>query len=244
MNDKPIIMSAESVQAILAGNKTQTRRVVALPDNFGLEFTHVKNVSANPNIAPLFEFSADAITNKQFYDGALTEFYIRCPYQIGQKLWLREKFSFDMNSGFSHGGFSSMSYTLGYADGTEKEIIWEGKGDDKDLYIEFFDRQQHEWCSPVAMPRWASRLTLEVVGIRCERLQDITEKDAVAEGITERYIAKGGAFTRVSKILHEHGEVGTLRNGYAVEWTNLNAKRGYPWDSNPWVWVIEFKVVK
>jgi hypothetical protein len=111
--------------------------------------------------------------------------------------------------------------------------------DDRDLY----KYEDGGWKSPIFMPRWASRLSLEVTNIRCERLQEITEEDAVAEGITERYIAKGGAFTRVSKILHEHGEVGTLRNGYAVEWTNLNAKRGYSWDSNPFVWVITFKVV-
>ena len=239
MKDKPIIMSAESVRAILAGNKTQTRRVVALPDNYGLEFTHVKNVSENPNIAPLFKFSADSISRQQLIDGALPEFFIRSPYQIGQRLWVREKCLVWHNLFGEH-----LAECSGEPAAYTDSIEWDRLVSDGKAFREAYGGNG-AWrvTSPIHMPRWASRLTLEVTDIRCERLQEITEEDAVAEGITERYIAKGGAFTRVSKILHEHGEVGTLRNGYAVEWTNLNTKRGYPRESSPFVWVIEFKVV-
>jgi len=77
------------------------------------------------------------------------------------------------------------------------------------------------------MPRWASRITLEITGIRVERLQEITEEDAIAEGIIETsHALPGGKLTA-------YGE-------YMLLWDALNAKRGYPWESNPWVWVIEF----
>jgi hypothetical protein len=77
------------------------------------------------------------------------------------------------------------------------------------------------------MPRWASRLTLEVTGVRVERLQEISEADAIAEGIP--------AFKpSPSKIPRLH---------YASLWDSLNAKRGFGWDKNPWVWVVEFKRV-
>ena len=240
MKDKPIIMSAESVRPIFEGRKTQTRRMVSNLDNFGLEFTHVMNVSENDKVAPLYEFSAFGMTSRQCYKGAKLDVQIRSPYQIGQRLWVRETWGIGCRPHTYSGWVDGVEYKADELFIDDKISLPLNVIDDRDLS----KYESDGWQSPIFMPRWASRLTLEVVGIRCERLQDITEKDAVAEGITERYIAKGGAFTRVSKILHEHGEVGTLRNGYAVEWTNLNAKRGYPWDSNPWVWVISFKVVK
>ena len=86
--------------------------------------------------------------------------------------------------------------------------------------------QDHEsWRTPLFMPRWASRITLEITGLRVERLQDITEEDAVTEGLPPR----------------EQTGFDTARYRYHILWDSLNAKRGYAWDSNPWVWVIEFK---
>lgn len=74
------------------------------------------------------------------------------------------------------------------------------------------------------MPRWASRITLGVVDVRVERLQEITTEDALAEGIAK----------------HEQW---TPRVQFSELWDSINAKRGYGWDSNPWVWVVEFQRV-
>ncbi len=83
------------------------------------------------------------------------------------------------------------------------------------------------WRPSIYMPRWASRITLETTGIRAERVQDISEEDIIAEGIKDSGLG-----------------VVDLLLSYAVLWDSINAKRGYSWESNPWVWVIEFKIVE
>jgi hypothetical protein len=78
---------------------------------------------------------------------------------------------------------------------------------------------------PIHMPRWASRISLEITGVRVERVQDISEADALAEGVDR---------------------TNTSLPGYATErfrrlWDSINAARGFGWEVNPWVWVIEFR---
>ena len=77
------------------------------------------------------------------------------------------------------------------------------------------------------MPRWASRLTLEVVDVRVERVQDITPDDALAEGVSETEWFAGD----------EASAVGAFR----TLWDSINAARGYGWYANPWTWCISFK---
>ena len=72
------------------------------------------------------------------------------------------------------------------------------------------------------MPRWASRLTLEITNVRCERLHDQSRDDLFMEGYDSYFALKD----------------------YMKAWDALNAKRGYGWDTNPWVWVIEFKKIE
>ncbi len=76
------------------------------------------------------------------------------------------------------------------------------------------------WKPSIHMPRWACRLLLDVKAVRVERLQDISRADAIAEGTVD---------------------IKTPCMDFALLWDSLNAKRGYGWDTNPWVWVIEFE---
>lgn len=85
------------------------------------------------------------------------------------------------------------------------------------------------WTSPIHMPRWASRLTLEILSVRVERLQAITEADAVAEGVA---VEQAG-------IERSFGEAIALAQ-FRILWDQINGKRA-PWASNPWVWRVEFK---
>jgi hypothetical protein len=102
----------------------------------------------------------------------------------------------------------------------------------------FTDGPKPEWAgrtrSARFMPRWASRITLELTGVRVERVQGISVNDARSEGCTGRPAL---------------GQMSSRNDGYAAVreyqqlWDEINAKRGYPWALNPWVWVLEFRVV-
>ena len=126
-----------------------------------------------------------------------------CPYgEPGDRLWVRETWA-DLRS------YINETYP------NQAPVAY--KADDTYLVGE-------KWKPSIFMPRWASRITLEVVKVRVERVQEISVVDAIAEGIHPVY----GAQSIMC---------------YAQLWDSINAKRGYPWDSNPWVWVIEFKRV-
>jgi len=85
------------------------------------------------------------------------------------------------------------------------------------------------WRPSIFMPRWASRITLKIINVRVERLQDISDDDAEKEG-----------FEYFGETLLEP----TPREKFAKYWDSINAKRVYTWDNNPWIWVIEFEKVK
>lgn len=87
------------------------------------------------------------------------------------------------------------------------------------------------WKPSIHMPRWASRINLEITGIRVERVQDISEEDAEAEGVHGCDWGHG----------MDYGGKPCYCKPFEALWDSINAKRGYSWDSNPWVWVVEFK---
>jgi hypothetical protein len=88
------------------------------------------------------------------------------------------------------------------------------------------DEECPKWHPSIFMPRWASRITLEIVSVRVERIQSISEADAFAEGIS------GGDW------------LGDPVGEFAKLWNSINQKRGFGWDTNPFVWVLEFKRIK
>jgi len=95
---------------------------------------------------------------------------------------------------------------------------------------------EHRWKPSIFMPRWASRLTLKITDVRIEQVQDINREDAIAEGCDNPL--KG------SELLGISGDyVADERTSFAQLWNSINAKRGYSWQSNPWVWVVEFKAI-
>ena len=215
---KPILFKTEMVKAILAGNKTQTRRVVQpQPD------------ADQKLIGP--EMYTPALTDKdgELYPGPEVygiysddgEFGVKCPYgKIGDILWVRETFC----------DFHGL-------------IIY--KADEK--YNEIVDNDLWRWKPSIFMPHEAARIFLEVTDIRVERLQDISENDAKAEGIVE--FTKDGVGFEYGidgwNWSYEDGWPSMCTNRvYAYEelWDLINGKK-YPWSSNPWVWVISFNRV-
>ena len=137
---------------------------------------------------------------------------IRCPYgEAGDRLWVRETWrAVELDSGL---------------DG----VLFRGDNQVANSNCKHGDK----WRPSIFMPRWASRITLENVGVRLERVQDISHEDATAEGVEDV----------------DHAPYGFPIHSYAVAnfrvlWDQINAKRGFPWASNPWVWVVKFEVAE
>ena len=247
MREYPIIMGAKSVRDIFAGLKGETRRVVN-PQPYTLYQFNGTQCPRNPS---KFTINGKA---KEIPDGL-----VKCPYgKVGDRLWVKETWgvvshTFDENENICAWvpdrpctPITEMKFGNGYYDG---HVIYKSDGDFEwnagdDCSIE----TKSAWNPAMYMPRLASRLTLEITGIRVKRLQDITIQDIRQEGIdigTQCIDCMDMYGTPCCK--DDESECGILdevRYEYSTLWDSLNAKRGFPWSSNPWVWVIEFKKVE
>ena len=213
---RPIIMTAESVRATLAGRKTQTRRVIVpQPDQeYNLD---------PPVYRPEFCGWAHPIASTWDIEDGEAKLW-RCPYGIpGDRLWVREKFIT---------GWETDGDDVQYCDDAGNDLpkrVWFAA--DRDLDAWAMDDgplvENIPWKPSIHMPRSLSRLTLEVVSIRVERVQEIGKADAISEGFEKQPCLPIDP-----------------RDWYRSEWHRINAKRAkgaYAWDKNPWVWVIEYK---
>lgn len=142
------------------------------------------------------------------------------PYNIGDRMWVRESFAVGK-------GYDWLKPGL---------MPWERcalrkwyKADQEQIDLESRGR----WRPSIHMPRWASRITLEITNVRVERVRDISTADIYKEGITDTY---PGCSERLG------GRQEYLNREFANLWNSINEKRGFGWDVNPWVWVVEFKV--
>ena len=224
MADRPILFSGPMVRAILAGRKTQTRRIVGLRDFC---------VSTTPGYA--WEYRDRRALWNSISTARLLSM---CPYGVpGDRLWVKETCRIWWD-GASVGG-AVVEYR---ADGAKVSVpgfgrIVPGVGAVDGGSLSDFMQDHVRWRPSIFMPRAASRLTLAVEEIRVERLQSITEDDARAEGCV------AGLLVPVPGPLPTWDEL-TAVGEYARLWDSINAERGYPWASNPWVWVVRFSVVK
>jgi hypothetical protein len=210
MPERGIIMSGELVRAILDGRKTQTRRVVKPQPHL----CHGGHLSwASPRGRKLGSEPAGTLT--------LDEFAPRCPYPVGSRLWVRETWCPVDDSEL--GGAKWIAYRATPKYGADEPGGW---GPDTKS-----DPDRLTWRSPIYMPRSASRLTRLVEDVRVERVQEITEEDAIAEGWEKR--------PDVSTDPEVHRDA--ARDWFMDAWEKINGKRA-PWASNPWVFVVRFRV--
>ena len=135
----------------------------------------------------------------------------------GDRLWVRETFVVDYEVGEGTRG------------GVPPAVFYRATDDGK---TNFTPGMEH-WKPSIHMPRMYCRLLLDVKAVRVERLQEITEEDATAEGVDAISLADAPRQATWSR-----------RQDYAQLWDSLNKKRGFGWDTNPWVWVIEFERVQ
>jgi hypothetical protein len=207
MNEKPILFSTQMVRAILAGNKTQTRRV-ATRKGYDNEIQSQKYVC--------YEHSLDNKPLYNFHNNEPGHNHIKCgvgvwsKYAIGDILWVRETWKRDPVSG---------------------EPLYKADG-----ALETAMQSVRPWRPSIHMPRSAARLFLQVTDVHAERLQNITREDCIAEGVQDTI--------GMSAPENEYAHGNTAIGNYRELWDSLNAKRGFGWDANPWVWVYEFEKIK
>lgn len=247
--ERPILFSAPMVRAILEGRKTQTRRICkaqppadALWGSNGAEWMWLED--------------RDDVADRA----------IRCPYGVvGDRLWVRETHQalwaedtapdLDFAESAGNGWVVRYPATDGLIDIHDETKCGETTG---------------PWCRPsIHMPRWASRIALEVTGVRVERLNDISEADALAEGIEPSLsppgfsvmVEDGGCFWQHAdnprgvpavgdeamgqRVVHVQPTpakaLTTAKERFTGLWLSINGAGS--WAANPWVWVIEFKTV-
>jgi hypothetical protein len=258
MIERPILFSAEMVRAILDGRKTQTRRV----------------------IKPQPPAEAESVCRQLYsqeapeFDGAWTWWAgkpqkpitrpLFCPYgQPGDTLWVRESlyiWGFWRKDGLRKNGLPSWRF----------EEVGQRADPDPDLGLIGSAHVRHLlkfWLRPsIHMPRWASRITLRITDIRVERLHDVSEDDARAEGCEARPFPEpwwqGYRDLGDGQLFHQQA-VGDTAPDWMIEpkkmpptpWLDQSARDGFrsiwmglhgpgAWDENPWVWVISFERVK
>ncbi len=224
MRERPILFSGEMVRAILDGRKTMTRRVMKPQPTPGATFG-----GFNCFGEAIFYPTEDC----QLADNDLR----RCPYGVpGDRLWVRENFAYITD-------FMALSVAVKYsADGTEK---WFGSTNPKlipDGAVVFNAHGKNypgnvKYRPSIHMPRWASRITLEITDVHAQRIQEISEDDARAEGIPISEQFPG-------RYLTPAGDYAEPRIAFMRLWDSINAKRGFGWDSNLWVWAITFKRIE
>lgn len=209
---RPILFSAPMIRALLYGRKTQTRRVMK-PQPIGF----------------WGKLTEDCII-PGVIEGPRDHFW-RCPYgKPGDLLWVREAICI----GYDLGDGSATAIPF---DGCEKfrKAFYRATDDDKP------DEAKRPWRPSIHMPRWASRLTLRITGVRVQRIETISQDDAVAEG-PPCWICGGrvdGLSENECGCFHSRTEAGP---SFAHLWDSINGAGSF--DSSPWVWALGFEVIK
>ncbi len=231
--ERPILFSAPMIRAILDGRKTQTRRTVKMPDDAG-------DVLIDPG-GTVFGPGPYLKVYKR-NPGCDAPMYPRnhCPYGYpDDRLWVRETHALVGWDGFTHVVTKNGDRVMFRADGAELPDPYESGP---------------KWRPSIFMPRWASRITLEITEVRVQRLQEITEDDARAEGCR-------GVRGAVGQMIP--GPPLTAREDFERLWDSINGKprpmlddEGEPvlddderprmvasrsWSSNPWIWAVSFR---
>jgi len=240
MKEGPVLFKGEMVRAILEGRKTQTRRAVKVQPP--PECIEISNCGGGE--FDMLHYVAMGRTQRGHIG------FIKCPYgKPGDRLWVKESHfllgRWEMN-GKTKTGKDKWRFFPFQAGGV---LFPENKP--KTVRPNTYRRNGWYKRNSLFMPRWASRITLEITGIRVERLDRISDDDALAEGILEENCivgchCAGGYHQEVMGVryFHENGnEEGyeSADDAYKDLWESINGPGS--WDANPWVWVIEFKRV-
>ncbi|CDO37633.1 hypothetical protein [Novosphingobium sp. KN65.2] len=221
MADKGIIFSAPMIRALLDGRKTQTRRLCAWANN--------------PN-SPALSYIV-ACDEPGWFGDEEGEVQFRVPYAPGDRLYVREAHY------FNHYEYADRRAPKERpADLTDEYICYCATEDDCEI------QNEARWRPSIHMPRWASRMFLAVTDVRVQRLQEISEDDAIAEGI-EPVDYQGDRGWKSYETYpdgspHPHATVPNrlARRSFEELWNSLHTTEGERWDDNPWIVAVSFDV--
>lgn len=212
MKERPILFSAPMVRAILAGRKTVTRRIVSAKVPKGYEFDGYSPAGVRCSRP----------------SGSTGEQLLPCPYGApDDRLWVRETWapwSHDVEERGEAAVIADAKAQMPWA-----SIVYRAEANGGHVDVK-------RWRPSIFLPRWASRILLGVVSVRVERLHEITEEDARREGVDDGPGLGGRLYPGTGAA---RGALGH-RKVFSLLWEMINGKRA-PWDSNPWVWRVEFR---
>ncbi|EOZ5674204.1 hypothetical protein ACR2Y1_001923 [Morganella morganii] len=212
MKERGIIFNADMVRAILDGRKTQTRRIMK-PQPTPCDYIDWRGNARGGHVWPsnIFRTMLHVEGELQNGDGGWKGLVgDTCPFgDIDDRLWVREAFQVGLC--------------------TESTIAYKATHKPSDLEEGWHEKIK--WRPSIHMPRWASRILLEITGVRVERLQSTSEEDAKAEGFDNSQSDAANSIGWFEKPIR----------AFRRAWENIYGADG--WDSNPWVWVIEFRRV-
>lgn len=238
MKERGIIFNSEMVRAILDGRKTQTRRVI----NPQPELTQKSGFKWKGGL--FGAGSDDRETNRNFA-------HKKCLLgKVGDRLWVRETYSLlgnedacpiDWNDNIVNDKTEAARiYRASCAQKSGDYGLWSipDEADWKPHTEEM--KFEGSWTPSIHMPRWASRITLEITDVRVERLNNISPRDVVAEGLIK--LPATGRYVRFQGAQHFGLAYDNHKDAFADLWDEVS-KPDCNYESNPWVWVIEFKRV-
>lgn len=244
MKERGIIFTADMVRAILSGQKTQTRRVMKVqPDSHQFGLLQITQSTKSSDIGKYHWSESNACGNH------IRSKLFSCPFgQVGDRLYVRETWAMlgnedgcaiDWNDNLVKDGGKEAAriYRASCEQRPGNYGLW-SVPDDAD-WKPRTDNMQYEgaWRPAIHMPRWASRITLEITHIGVQRLQSISQNDAEREGLYR--LPATGRFCLAPGLQYFGGASHDAREVFSWLWKSIYGEES--WQSNPWVWAIQFK---
>lgn len=220
ITERGMIFNAEMVRALLSGRKTQTRRIIKPQPKATLSGSLSGKWLSRPLNGLLLP--------------KIEDIAIHCPFGVvGDRIWVRETFQgplfdYDLMDSYCKDPtpFEKPKFCVYKADGVPAPEFYDA---DDELHC--------CWRPSIHMPRWASRILLEITNVRVERLNAINEHDAQAEGVAK---LRGGFWKHYQPGWTQHQL--SARGSFVTLWKSIYGDES--WNSNPWVWVIKFKRIE